>query len=265
VSPQWRAELRIGLSPRRVVALRYARGLRRRIEDRRAIDIPPDADSRFPASAVAALKTLLSEPASRAARTTLVLSDSLVRFLVLPWNPSLATRKDREAYARHMLAATYGNAAVHCELRLSHTARGEPWIACAIDTEFLSAVERAEADSGAQIVSMQPYLMSAFNRCRTMLGQESTWFAVVESERTSLGFISGGAWKLLRQRRGASTPLAELVKREVALGDVDPNCDRIALVTDRPERVEAGRMQVRDLTFRAGPDLGLRPYAMALA
>jgi hypothetical protein len=151
-----------------------------------------------------------------------------------------------------------------CELRLSDSARGTPWLVCAIDKGLLTAIEQAEAESGATITSIQPYLMSAFNRCRTMLGTESTWFAVVEDERTSLGFISGGAWRLLRQRGGDSRQLASLMKREIALGEASADCERIALVTDRSDRVEAGRWRVNDLTFRGGPDLGLRPYAMAL-
>lgn len=270
VSRLWRPELRVGLCADRLIAVRYARGFALRIEDKRVIALPLAAASAPWVNAVAALDALLAEPANGAARVTLVLSSRFVRYALLPWTKTLTNRMERLTYARHTFSTTYGPAASAWRITLCETGHERPWLACAVDDGVIEALSSLRKGRRADIASIEPYLMSAFNRRRYAFGAEPTWFVLDEPGHLTLGLIVKGTWRALRARRSgkpAADALLGLLERESALIGADPASDRVLMCSASAEHglpARLGKYGVSDVTLTPSAPFGLRPYAMAL-
>lgn len=233
-----KAELNIGLCP-----------------DRLVIGAQPTALV-APGDPLVALKEVTLGRKSR-----VVLSNHFVRYAVLPWSSALTSDKDWTSFAEHSFASVYGDAAVGWSVRVSDAGRGKPRIACAIDGELL-----ARLTAMPDVVSIQPYLMAAFNARRRSLRERSFWFVVQESGRLTLALVAGGRWKLVRNRQASehwSEFLADLLEREAAAAE-DADCDSVALCAETPVGCTLGRYRVRDVTLPPGTRLASRSLAMAL-
>jgi hypothetical protein len=155
-----------------------------------------------------------------------ILSNHLVRYVVLPWSDALSTDDEWIAYAQHVFGTIYGAEAAAWRIRICDGGRGRSRVACAIDSglfDSISAVER--------VVSIQPHLMSAFNARRSEFGEEPGWFVLHEPGRLTLGLVADGEWKLLRNRQAAADwrdSLGDLLRRETAAGGL-ADCGRIVV------------------------------------
>lgn len=247
MSPLWRNELRVGLCPDRLVLARSVV----------ATDEP-----------VRRLRSLAGE--NKNANLTVVLSNHFIRYAVLPWSAELRTADEWLAYAQHSFARTYGAAAAGWRIRFCPTGRRKPCIACAADATLLESLDalRIGRDT-ARLVSVQPYLMSAFNARRRALGGDDAWFVLQERGRLTLGLILQGAWTQIRTRNVQADwreALPDLLEREHAANGA-PACEQVVLCSEEGLREGAakfGRFSVSDATLRPGMALGLREYAMAL-
>lgn len=247
MSPLWRDELRVGLCPDRLVLARSVI----------ATDEP-----------VRRLRSLAGE--NKDANLTVILSNHFVRYALLPWSAELRGESEWLAYAQHSFTRTYGAAAAGWRIRLCPTGRRKPWIACAADAALLDSLDELRAGRGAaRLVSVQPYLMSAFNARRGTLGVGDAWFVLQERGRLTLGLILQGIWAQIRTRNvqaGWREALPDLIEREHAASKA-PACEQIVLCSEEglgEGPAKLGRFPISDATLRPGMALGLREYAMAL-
>jgi len=231
VSPSWRDDLRVSVCPRRLVLARYRRALRRRLIESAVVPIEDE-----PAAELARL--------AGKARVTVVLSNHFVRYALLPPTRALRSRDEWSAYARHTFASTFGEAARSWEVRLCSTGFRHPRLACAVESSLLSSLR---AVSG--VVSIQPYLMSAFNERRGRLPREAAWFVLQEEGRLTFALIAGGAWRLVRSRQANGdwqSLLPELLDREIAASG-EPGCDRVFLCAESEAPASLGGYRVTDM------------------
>jgi hypothetical protein len=246
----WKDELRVGLCPGRLVLARYARGLRRRLIERRVVPVTGDP-----------VRTLGDHVGK--ADVTVVLSNHYVRYGVLPWTRTLHSRDEWLAYARHHFSSTHGAAAAGWHLGVSTGGRGKARIACAIDAELLERLRGMRC-----IRSVQPYLMSAFNARRHAVSGD-VWFVLQEPGRLTVCLAGRGGWKLVRNRQAAPNwreSLADLLDREIAARDEEAP-ERVILCAEDdtsglPLRV--GRYRITDLSVPRGASLDSRAAIMAL-
>ena len=88
MSPSWHDRLRIGLTPDRLLAAAYGRGMRPRLVKTETVALPsPGADPW--SSAVVALPGMIATLGLRRPQVTVVLSNAFVRYAVLPWSAAL--------------------------------------------------------------------------------------------------------------------------------------------------------------------------------
>lgn len=239
MSRLWKAELSLGLCPDRIV---FA-------DERGSLNMTGEP-----------LEALKELAAGRKLRV--VLSNHFVRYAVLPWSSALTSEKDWTLFGEHSFASVYGDTALRWSVRVSNAGAGKPRIACAIDTELLVRLAHLP-----NVVSIQPYLMAAFNARRRSLRDRSFWFVVQESGRLTLALVAGGKWKLVRNRQASEhwpQLLADLLEREAAAAE-EAQCDSVALCAETPVASSIiGRYRVLDLTLPPGFSLESRPLAMAL-
>jgi len=130
---------------------------------------------------------------------TVVLSNHFARFILVPWSQSLGNAEEETAFVRYCFAKVHGERSKAWEVRLSPAPTGSTRIASAIDSSLMQAVRAAfPAGARAKLVSVQPYLMSAFNRWRKQVGGERAWFLLVEPQRACLTRLEGGRWSSVR-------------------------------------------------------------------
>jgi hypothetical protein len=210
VSLLWRKRLRISLAADRLV-------LRAGKARTSTVALQADPNSVEWRAALDALPAVLASFTSH--EVSVVLADRLVRYALLPWNAAVRSEEQWMALARHRLAAVHGATAADWDVRLAETARNGPRLACAMDRALLEELAAVFVAANARLVSVQPFLVAAFNRIRDTVGGGSCWLVVEEPSRLTLAFIQRGVWLAVRSRRADAAwraNLPELIGRESA-------------------------------------------------
>jgi len=135
---------------------------------------------------------------------TVVLSNHFVRYAVLPAQQA-ATPDEELALARFQFARIHGERAKSWEVRVSEG------LGCAIDAALLAEI-RAIFKKDVKLVSVQPYLMAAYNRSRTRIPREGAWLVLAEPERVCLARLAGRGWASVYN--GRETDTDALIERE---------------------------------------------------
>src|SRR6185369_8370213 len=108
---------------------------------------------------------------------------------------ALASEDEWRALAQHSFVSTYGTAATAWEVRVSRSSKGSTRVATAIDGELLQVLRDIPG-----IVSIQPYLMAAFNARRAHL-RGPAWFVLQEPGRLTLSRLDSAGWQAIRCRQ----------------------------------------------------------------
>jgi hypothetical protein len=247
--------LRIGLAPGALLVAAYAGRLRSVLASAESVAVSGGAGPAWRA-AVDALPSALAPHAAARPEVTLVLSSHFARYALLGADPALRTAEEWLAYARHRMESVHGHAVADWELRVTETGGNGPRLACAIDRALIEAAEARVAECGAALVSVQPYLMTAFNRVRVRLGGRPCWLVIAEPGRLALALIRGGAWHSIRCRNTDESwrrRLPDILARESAALTLEQPCTDVVVMT--PEELDGepgGGLQIRDLTLPRG-------------
>jgi hypothetical protein len=183
---------------------------------------------------------------------SVVLADQFVRYALLAWNAALKSEEQWLALARHRLGAVHGAAAADWDVKLTETAPSGPRLACAVDRELLGELAAKLVAANVRLVSVQPFLVAAFNRIRRAIGNGSCWLVIEEPRRLTLAFIQHGVWVAVRSRRtdpGWRAALPELIERESAFLALSEPCTRVMVCAQHgfdPDLHEAFRTQAVD-------------------
>jgi hypothetical protein len=189
------------------------------------------------------LAALASRKFEAPCRVTVVLSNQLVRYAVVPWSEGLDTPEEEDAYVRHHFAKVYGERSRDWELRASEGAPGAPRLASAVDRRLVEEIKAAFPDGGkAKLVSLQPQLMSAFNQWRASIPAEGAWLVLAEPGRACVALHGKSGWAGVVNGKGA---WLELLDRErYRLGHDAP--DTVLLSGDKPPE-SAAHWKFREL------------------
>jgi len=246
VSLLWpKKHLRIGLGPERIM-----------VAGAKAIDVP-DADGGWELP----LKSLQGIFSSvKNGEASVVLADQFVRYVLLPWNETLKTPEQWLALAKHRFGGLYGARAAEWEVKVTETAPMGARLACAVDRTLINELTRQFLAAGVKLISVQPFLVAAYNRIRSTVGNGSCWVVVEERGRLTLVLIQRGAWLAIRSRRCDERwriVLPEILERESAfLGQSEP-CTRVIVCaqngfdTQMRDQWRAQALSYRDLALAA--------------
>ncbi|HEX9184394.1 MAG TPA: hypothetical protein VF876_14160 [Burkholderiales bacterium] len=224
MSPRWRDEIHLLLTPGRVALRRYARGLRPALAQDQWREVP-GAPLRWE-PALEALEALLAAAPARGADATVVLSSHFVRYCLVPQSELLATREDEARFARHNFIRIHGAAAEGWSVRVSAAdgVAGGSGVASAIEQELVDALRELARRHGLRARALQPALMAAFNRARASLPAGGCRLLVLEPGLAVSALLEPG-WRRVRSQR-LSAPLAQalgaLLERERALEGEGP-------------------------------------------
>jgi hypothetical protein len=163
--------------------------------------------------AVAALKAL---PIEQKCDVTVELSNHFVRYALVPWSEALSTAAEEEAYVRHHFAKIHGDRAKTWAVRASSARHGAPRLASAVDEGLIDALRASFPRGGkARLVSVQPALMSVFNRSRGAIPRGGAWLALAEPDRSCVALHIRGQWRAVHSAKAAWLALLERTRLTV--------------------------------------------------
>ena len=176
-------------------------------------------------------------------RVSVVLSNHFVRYALVPWSAALSGAAEETAYVRHYFVRVYGDRAKAWSFRASPAPSGMPRLCSAVDTILLEELKRIFSKSKAKLVSVQPELMSTFNRWRGKVPATGAWLVMADAERACIGLHAKGNWQAVNNARGEWLPLLERERHRIggALPDV------VLLHSDQALRVDAAGWKVQQL------------------
>ena len=228
MSPSWRDQIRISLSPSHVALLRYGKGLKPRLTAKTAVACPAGAGAAPWSGALTALADLLSKPEWQRGDASVVVSNAFARFQLLPWNEHISGEEEQRSFARHKLAAVYGDSS-EWEIRIAEGNAGTENLVCGMHFKLLESITTCCSKHGVRLRSLQPYLMAAYNHVRQELAQGNIWFAVAEAERICLMRLENGTWRSIHCRSLNSddylAALVTVIEREQQLAGLDGQTD----------------------------------------
>jgi hypothetical protein len=232
--------LYVSLEPEAVSVCRV-RGLwKDKVIEKQLLECDPAYGSAPWHGAVDALRRHLDPLKAVRLKATVVLSNRLVRYAIVPFDAAVSGADEERALARFHLTRIYGERAKSWDLRLGDAQPGRPRLACALDEGLLAALRACfPAGRGPRLASVQPWLMAAFNRWRGALGRDSAWLVLLERERACFALASGEGWRSVQSlRMEQEQDLFTLLEREaLRVGGTPP---RKALVCGGRPAAEAG-------------------------
>ena len=233
--------LRIGLGAKRIM-----------VPGGKAIELAGD-DWR---GALDALPAILKP--HRGSEASVVLADQFARYALLQHNDAVRTTEQWLALARHRFGALHGAVAADWDVKVTQTAPLGARLACAVDRELIERLAGVFVAASIKLISVQPFLVAAFNRIRKTVGNGSCWIVVEEPGRLTLALLQRGAWVAIRSRRSDDrwrVVLPEILERESAFLGLDEPCTRVIVCAQGefdPEMHDAWRAQklsYRDLAL----------------
>lgn len=185
MSRLWRDRLVLAIYPDRVVWLHATGGLHPHVTAKDTVSCAVDKTTSW-RGALSILPEILRSVQAGGMRVTAMLSNRLLRYAIVPNPDSARSREELDVLTRHAFERAHGDVVAGWDVRLSDAAPGHPALASAVDRELVVALRDAVATSGARLISIQPYLMAAFNHLNRTLRAPNGIFVLAEPERLSL-------------------------------------------------------------------------------
>jgi hypothetical protein len=168
VSRPWSSKVTIGLA-RDGIALELARQSVRMLSKE---SVAFDSHDEVMQELLAHAETL------KGRKVNLMLSNALVRYLVLPWHAGLASREDWKALAQQAFRQQFGVDADNWQVRVSLHQFGAPVVATAMHNALYDALQDASRLIGFDWSSITPAAIGMLNR----LAKPYAWLLVAEPE-----------------------------------------------------------------------------------
>lgn len=180
MSLSWRERILIALEPQAVHAVRLK-----------------DGEKRSGAWPEGLAQVLAGWPS---AQVSVVASNRLVRYVVVPRTAGVSGEAEELALARHHFIRVHGERSRDWDVRYSR----ETGLASALDAGLIQDLKAKLSPGKHQLVSLQPYLMAAFNQLRARVPKEGAWIVLPEAEATCVALYARGGWAGVAINRAGS-------------------------------------------------------------
>jgi hypothetical protein len=166
----------------------------------------------------------------RRSRVTCVLAGELVRYCIVPWNPSAMSTNARRAFAAHCFREVYGASSSGWTVRLDEPRYGEPTLACAIDSALLDRLAALLHSRRLVLESITPSLVQASRAARSELTGSTFWCVVQESRAMTLLLVEQQRPLLVKVLSAREHDLGRVLAREwLALGLEAARCASVVV------------------------------------
>ena len=163
-----------------------------------------------------ALKLPINTPLS------ITLASDLVRYLILPSQQVAMSASEKNGYAQAAFREVYGSIAESWRISLDDVPPNQPMLACAIDQSFYEALEKLANKYQLKTNTLQPYLMTTYNRLFPHIQGSNATLVVIEPSRMLVVNLQKGVCKQVRCEKYGSdwqVVLQQMLSRDVLLTD----------------------------------------------
>ncbi|MEZ5500656.1 MAG: hypothetical protein R3E77_14685 [Steroidobacteraceae bacterium] len=216
MSPLWRDEVGICLTPHSVLLNRVARGLHPKVVASETLEIHETGSGSW-TTAVVRLRQALQDTRWQNANLRIVVADMWARYCIIPPHPELATDEERLRFGEHSLREIFGESMKDWASQLARTADDRPAIACALPRAMLEEILEISSAARLKLLSLQPHLVYAFNRVHDRIPDDSAWFVSIYDSTLSAVRIEARCWAEVRSVRIGKN-WADEIKRLQAFG-----------------------------------------------
>lgn len=173
-------------------------------------------------SAIDHLRGILSSMAAYPVDVEIVLSNHFSRYEVIPWSANL-TANETKSMVRIRFEEVYGRLSDEWEIRFSEARYGEPGMACAVDRAMLHELYSIFGGTSLRLISVQPFLMAAFNSFDFKTMDDDFLLLLKEPGRVGMARICKRKWASIRlaQSEGAPDDLDDLMRREILVSGIE--------------------------------------------
>lgn len=202
-------ELRVLVQPNKIELNLYERDFKggfqfRRIKHNTINFSEQDNACHLNNDALEKLTKVISNKDWHAAKVYIVLSNSFVRYSVLPWRPEITDKAERDAYLQFTFKQNFGDLIKHWHLALHNAGFGKSSLASAIEYELLNQLKTVFQSAQMSIKGIYPLLMLATNQALSFLKinglSDSFWISCVENQRLNALLVKdGGVVKVWNQ------------------------------------------------------------------
>jgi hypothetical protein len=218
----------VAMSAESLALIHRARGLSTRILDQKhqyflQENRPQDMNGPSWQHAITQLDSMLASmkivPNSQ---LKIILASDFVRYLSLPAQQVHMNAEEKLAYAIAAYREVYGSSVDVWDLKLNNAAPRQLTIAAAVDKTLLQALIQLAAKYQLKLVSVQPYLMSAFNALSSQIKNATGYLVIVELKRLLLINLQAGHCQNLRAfslNNNWQIELKNLLARELLMAD----------------------------------------------
>ena len=211
--PLWRDQVLVVISPTQLYMLRL-RGWfgKQQIVSKlsQTLNLPKPNEANWQ-PAIDALSAALNESIWHKANMKIVISNSLVRYNLLPWSETILNAEEEQKYVQHKMNEAFGKVAVHWDISLAANSYGLTRLAGAVDSELLIQLRELAGKSLLNIQSIQPHLVAALNFWQKKLKGKHLHFLVADGEKLCTVYIENGKLTSLRVEQANGTLSDEMV------------------------------------------------------
>lgn len=140
----------------------------------------------------AALPTPMQKLAGR--KLTIILANSWVRYLIVPWQEHVYAHKDWLALAQNRMRERYGPKSAAWDVQISMQGYRHPVVAVAIDKQLSEGLDRLAGQQRWQVQGIEPAFAVLVNQYPRHWRGES-WCLMAEHNRLLLAESKAGVWQ----------------------------------------------------------------------
>ena len=233
MSPLWRDEIGIHLSPGRVCMVRLNRGVGPVVAAEHEEELDCGEAGQW-TSTLAAVDRLLAMEDWRNAALRVVLADCWARYAIVPWVGELTFAEEHLAHARQLMLSTYGDALDSWDVRLSERPPGSVRVACSVPASLLEEIRAVCVRHRRKLVSLQTQLVMAYQNWRHMLPSSGAWFVTVGEGTLAAARLGAGGWDRVHSIRIGSDWVRELKRLQTFGRLASSSPDEGAVYVDAP-------------------------------
>lgn len=191
----------MALRPDGVALVRLAKGWRPVVTHKQTVLCDGAQGTEKWSGAIGCLTEALSQEPWRGADVTVVLSSHFVRYALIPGSMEFKGKREEQAYGKYLLSKLEDGGSERWELRIGTAKPGRGRVVAAVEKGLLGALGEVVKKTGCRLASVRPYLMTAFNPRRKLVGKEPSWFVALEEDCCVLGRWGEGQWLDVKNRR----------------------------------------------------------------
>lgn len=218
--PLWRDQVLVVISPTQLnmLRLRGCFGKRQIVAKFSQTLNPTKLNEANWQPAIDALTSTLKESIWHKANMKLVISNSLVRYTLLPWSETILNAEEEQKFVKHKMNEVFGAAAKNWDISLATNTYGLARLACAVDSELLIKLRELAAKNHLKIQSIQPHLITALNFWYKQLKGKRLHFLVADGEKICRVYIENGQLTSLRVEQANGALSDEMVASNLQRG-----------------------------------------------